>query len=73
MSRLLRDAGEALYGPRWRTELSRDLQISDRTMRRWASGVDDVPSGVYVDLLRLVIARAQTLDGLADTLRAATP
>jgi hypothetical protein len=74
MSKLLHDAGEALYGRRWQTELSRDLAVSDRTMRRWASGADDMPHGVAVDLLRICLERAAALDALANRLRlAATP
>lgn len=69
MSRLLVEAGEALYGPRWQTELARDLAVSDRTVRRWAAGTTDVPAGVYVDLLRLTQERAAALDALAPRLR----
>lgn len=28
-------AGRALYGERWQTSLATDLQVADRTMRRW--------------------------------------
>lgn len=74
MSKLLRDAGEALYGARWQTDLARDLGVADRTMRRWASGADDLPSGVALDLLRLTQERAARLDALAELLkRAAAP
>lgn len=69
MSRILVEAGEALYGPLWQSALSRDLGINDRTMRRWVAGTHDVPTGLYLDLLRLVVERAATLDTLADRLR----
>ncbi len=69
MSRLLVEAGEALYGPRWQTELSRDLGVADRTMRRWVADTSAVPSGLYVDLLRLTQERAAVLDALAPRLR----
>lgn len=68
MSKLLHDCGEALYGPRWQSELARDLGCSIRTMQRWAIGSTDIPGGVYLDLLRLTMERAQTLDDLAQTL-----
>jgi len=68
---LLRETGEALYGPRWQTDLARDLGVSDRTMRRWAAGADDMPAGVAVDLLRLVTERGSVLDTLADRLKPA--
>jgi len=74
MSKLLSDTGEALYGSRWQSPLARDLDVSDRTMRRWTAGVDDMPTGVALDLLRLVLERAQALDDLEARLRrAATP
>ena len=71
MSRLLHDCGAALYGSLWQSALARDLGVSDRTMRRWATGAYDLPAGVYVDLLRLTQERAATLDGLAGRLREA--
>lgn len=71
MSRLLLDCGEALYGSLWQCALARDLGVSDRTMRRWATGAYDLPTGVYTDLLRLTQERAATLDGLAGRLREA--
>lgn len=69
MSRLLVEAGEALYGPRWQTELARDLGVADRTMRRWVADTSAVPVGLYVDLLRLTQERAAVLDALAPRLR----
>jgi hypothetical protein len=73
-SRLLKRVGEALYGPRWQTEVARDLDVSDRTVRRWVDGSYDVPDGVYVDLLALCQERAAELDDLIEMLpRAAAP
>lgn len=63
-SRLIRRAGEALYGPRWQSELARDFKIADRTMRRWVDGSSDVPDGVYLELLSLCNERAAELDDL---------
>lgn len=71
MSRILLECGEALYGPRWQSELARDLGVADRTVRRWVAGATQVPTGVYVDLLRLVTERAAALDALAERLPAA--
>jgi len=74
VSKLLTDVGEALYGPRWQSDLARDLIISDRTVRRWAAGIDDLPPGVALDLLRLCHARGQAIDDVVERLRlAATP
>ncbi len=71
MSRLLVECGEALFGPRWQSELARELQVSDRTVRRWVAGTSEVPPGLYVDLLRLTQERAAVLDALAPRLRKA--
>lgn len=71
MSRLLVECGEALYGPRWQSELARDLGVADRTVRRWVAGTSEVPAGLHVDLLRLTQERAAALDALADRLRKA--
>lgn len=70
MTRLLHEAGAALYGQQWQSALARDLDVSDRTLRRWAAG-GDVPSGLYLDLLRLTQERAALLDALAERLQAA--
>ncbi len=71
MSRILVECGEALYGPRWQSELARDLSVSDRTVRRWAAGTSEVPAGLYLDLLRLTQERAAALDALESRLRQA--
>lgn len=71
MSRLLRETGEALYGPQWQTPLARELGMSDRHMRRLAAGTHDVPPGVWLDLMRIAMERAMTLDGLTERLRTA--
>lgn len=74
MSRLLVEAGEALYGPRWQSEVARDLDLNIRTIQRMAAGVAEVRPGIYLDLLRLTQEHAAALTALADRLtRAATP
>jgi hypothetical protein len=47
---LLRQIGEALFGASWQAELSAQISVSDRSMRRWASGEDDIPPGVWRDI-----------------------
>ena len=51
----------ALYGPRWQSDLARDLQVSDRTVRRWDAGANDVPEGVWDELRALLRARGLAL------------
>jgi len=74
VSRLLAEAGEALYGPRWQSEVARDLGCNVRTVQRWVAGVVDVPAGIYTDLWRLALERAVLLDAVAEKLKeASTP
>jgi hypothetical protein len=47
---LLRQVGEVLYGPSWQADLSAQISVSDRSMRRWASGEDTIPPGVWRDI-----------------------
>jgi hypothetical protein len=54
---LLQNIGEGLYGPRWQTDLSTALSVNDRSMRRWISGEDPIPRGVWNDLRLLIQSR----------------
>lgn len=71
--KLLQDAGVALYGAHWQPELSRDLRVSERTVRRWVSGADDPPPGIAADLLRICQERGQEINDLCSRLKAAVP
>ena len=73
-TKLLRDTGEALYGPRWQSELAGNLGMSDRHMRRLASGAADLTPGMAADLWRICEERATLLDEVIGRLKsAATP
>lgn len=73
-TKLLQDAGEALYGPQWQTQLARDLGMSDRHMRRLAAGDAKVTSGIAMDLWRISLERLADLEEVVDRLKiAATP
>ncbi len=44
-----------LYGRhRWQTALSRELQVNDRTVRRWAAGASEVPTSAAL-CVRLMV------------------
>jgi len=58
---LLREAGQALYGPRWTTDLARDLDVADRTVRRWSAGHAPIPDGLSADVQQLLKARGLAL------------
>lgn len=63
----LRIAGEALYGRRWQTPLSRDLGVSDRTIRNWAAG-QGCPSDLPGRLLPILRQRDESVVHLITTL-----
>lgn len=67
-TKLLSEAGAALYGPRWQSELGRALNVSDRTMRRWLAA-DDVPPVVNYDLMPLLEAKAAEINKIATKIR----
>jgi len=66
---ILRDIGESLYGTRWQFELSRDLAVSDRTMRRWLAQANPIPDGVRDELRALLAERRGALDRAMARLR----
>lgn len=71
MTDLLTQVGEALYGPRWQSEMARELGVADRTVRRWVAGEMEPPAGVWDDLLGLVGERQGALRLLVSPLRQA--
>ncbi len=57
----LKIAGEALYGPQWQTPLSRDLGVTDRTVRNWVAGCAR-PADLTDRILPLLRHRAGKLE-----------
>lgn len=62
-SDVLKLVGEALYGQQWQTPLSRDLNVTDRTVRNWTSGPTR-PADLDDRLLALLRQRAEHLGEL---------
>lgn len=60
---LLREAGEALHGERWRMPLARDLGVSDRTIRYWEAERFDMPPGLPGELRDLLRAKGRAVSG----------
>jgi hypothetical protein len=58
----LKNIGEAMYGDQWINPMADDLEVSQRTMRRWATGTSEIPVGVWEDLLTLMLLRRMALD-----------
>lgn len=50
----LNAAGERLYGAQWRAALGRALDVSDRTVRRWAAGEWPIPRPAALAIEALV-------------------
>lgn len=59
---LLRQVGEALYGSNWQTPLCAAIGVSDRSVRRWVAGQDEMPRGVWHDIHR---AARETADKIS--------
>jgi hypothetical protein len=70
---LLRQAGEALYGPQWHKPLANDLGIADRTIRRWIAGSFPIPAAIGQELADHCRKRGAALASLEEALRAITP
>ena len=65
---LLVQAGEALYGPRWQTDMANALGVSDRTMRRWVAN-EPVGWNVIADVERLLGGRKSAIDQILATIK----
>jgi DNA-binding transcriptional regulator YdaS (Cro superfamily) len=44
---LIKEAGEALYGPRWQRELARLLGVLDVRVRDWQAGRRTIPAEIW--------------------------
>ena len=66
----LRKAGRTLFGPRWQSDLARELGVWDRTVRLWVAG-QAPPPGIGPKLCDLVIRRRAALAQAGDRLREA--
>ena len=57
-------AGRALYGGRWQTSLAIDLNVADRTIRRWLINQMPIPDGVKNELRQVLIKRFKEIGKL---------
>ncbi len=63
------DAGRALYGERWQTDLARDLGLSDgRRIRQWLSDDRPIPPGIISDLKALLKSRIKAIECVLNTM-----
>ena len=47
---LFNKVGSAIYGAEWQAPIARDLNVNERSLRRWIAGAEEVPRGVWLDL-----------------------
>lgn len=61
-------AGQALYGDRWQTDLSKALGLSDpRRIRQWLSDREKsnyrgIPEGIWKDVFKLLEERGKEIE-----------
>jgi hypothetical protein len=67
-NQLLIETGEALYGPRWQSEMARDLNCALRTVQRWASGQVPAPASLTTDLKNIATRRRAAIDTVIERL-----
>jgi hypothetical protein len=69
---LIRRLGLALFGSHWQSALADALQVNIRTVRRWTTGAEEPPPGVWRELTELAQARGAELARLVDEIRTRT-
>jgi DNA-binding transcriptional regulator YdaS (Cro superfamily) len=62
----LREAGEALFGSRWQSDLARLLGVLDVRVRDWQAGRRPVPADVWAPLARALKDNAKKSERLAE-------
>lgn len=55
--------GEALFGHAWRAPLADELDVSERTVRRWLAGAQ-IPAGIWPELAEICRERGAVLADL---------
>lgn len=70
MKLLIAQAGEAIYGPRWQSELARELRCNIRTIQRYAAGTHEPPPSIWQEIAEIAAQRRDALDALIPRLLA---
>jgi hypothetical protein len=61
-------AAELMYGIGWRTPLAIALDVSERTVRSWATSRDPIPDGIRNEMISLCHNRVNQIMGAITTL-----
>lgn len=67
---LLREIGEALYGPNWTAPLAQECNISYDTMRHAASGKRTLPARMISELIAICTKRGSEVAHIKSRLEA---
>ena len=62
-------AGQALYGPRFASDIGRALAMSDRNIRRYVAGDLQMSPSLRLEIANLCMERAEYLAEVASELR----
>lgn len=66
---LLIQAGQAMFGERWQTDMAKALNLSDaRRVRQWLAGERSIPVGVWKDLKVILTDRQVIIENVAKQL-----
>jgi hypothetical protein len=57
-------AGRALFGQHWQGQLSRVLEVNDRTLRRWLAGELSMPESIEYEMRELLEERLRIIGSL---------
>jgi hypothetical protein len=60
-----RKRGEALFGPRWQTDLAKALGRGRSTIYRYAESVKPIPRSIELAMDALRVERIREIEGLA--------
>ena len=60
----LKAAGEALWGPQYKSEMARQLDVALRTVMRWDAGETTIPASALERLAQLLKERRSRIDAL---------
>ena len=61
--------GEALFGPNWKGQMARELDVSPDTVKSFANGKRVIHAGIAGDLARICSRRGEALRRWAEALK----
>lgn len=67
---VLRAACQALWGPNYRSELARNLNVHLRTAMRWDRGESAIPQTTWEALADMLITRKKEIDKVLEKIPA---